>query len=108
MKRPHEACDFCGAPRAGDDRLRLVWDSGPDGDLVLADLCDRCAGQADQLLDLYGGHGRTAIKVTRVSPAAVPEAARMQRIGGTLVRGLIYLLIALATFVVVTLVTSRG
>jgi hypothetical protein len=32
----------------------------------------------------------------------------MQRIGGTLVRGLVYLLIALATFVVVTLVTARG
>jgi hypothetical protein len=102
------ACDFCGAPRAGGERIRLVWDSGPDGDLVLADLCERCAGQADRLLEVYGGHGRTAIKVTRMSPVEVREAAWTVRIGGPLVRGLVYVLIALATFVVVTLLWSRG
>ncbi|HKH31292.1 MAG TPA: hypothetical protein VKA45_09580 [Gaiellaceae bacterium] len=36
------------------------------------------------------------------------EAGRARRIGGTLGHGLVYVLIALAAFVVVTFLTSRG
>jgi hypothetical protein len=101
-------CDVCGTPRARGERLRLVWDSGLGGDLVLADLCDRCAGQADRLLEMHGGRGRTAMRLTQASLVSAPERARMQRVGGAIVRGLVYVLIALAAFVVFTFVTSRG
>jgi hypothetical protein len=48
-------CDVCEAPLVRDERRRLVWDSGVDGELVLAELCSRCAGESDRLLQLYGG-----------------------------------------------------
>jgi hypothetical protein len=108
VKRSHEACDFCGVARAGDARLRLVWDSGLGGDLVLAELCERCAGQGDRLLEEYGGRGRPAMRLTRASPISAPETTLVQGVGGTIVRGLVYVLIGLAAFVVFTFVTSRG
>ena len=37
------ACDFCGAPHSPFERQRIVWNSGPGTELVLADLCSRCA-----------------------------------------------------------------
>jgi hypothetical protein len=77
------------------------------GELVLADFCDRCAGQADRLLEVYGGRGRAAMRLTRATPVSAPKTALLQRIGGTILRALVYVLIALATFVVFTLVTSR-
>jgi hypothetical protein len=108
VKSLGEACDFCGGPRARGERLRLVWDSGLGGDLVIADLCDRCAGKADRLLEMYGGRGRTVMRLTQASPVSAPETAPLQRVGATIVRALVYVLIALATFVVFTVVTSRG
>ncbi len=108
MKSPPEACDFCGAPRAGGERLRLVWDSELGGDLVLADLCDRCASQADRLLEMHGGRGRTAVRLTQASPVSVSREAPVQGVGGTILRGLAYVLIAVATFVAFTFVTTRG
>lgn|SRR5215207_324499 len=102
------ACDLCGAPRANGERRRFVWDSGLHGDLVLADLCSRCARQADRLLELYGGRDRNALRVTQGDRVPAPEATTVRRVGGMVVRGLLYVLIALAAFVVVTFVTSRG
>jgi hypothetical protein len=100
-------CDVCGVPRARGERLRLVWDRAPGGALVLADLCARCAGESDRLLEAYGGRGHDAVRLTHgcVSPAG---PAPLRRVGGIVVRGLFYVLLALATFVVVTIVTSRG
>jgi hypothetical protein len=89
------------------ERLRLVWDSGAGGDLVLADLCDRCAGQADRLLELYGGRGRTAMRLSQPSFVSAPETAPRQWVGGAVARGFVYVLIALAAFVVFTFLTAR-
>jgi hypothetical protein len=100
-------CDVCGRPRTRGERRRLVWHS-VGGDLVLADLCALCARESVRILEMYGGHGRDAVGlVEEVSPVAV-ERAPVRRVGGMLARGLIYVLIALATFVVVTFVTARG
>ncbi len=74
---------------------------------MLADLCIRCAGQADRLLETYGGRGRDAMRVTQADPVSELERSPAQRVGGSLVRGVLYVLIALATFVVVTFVTSH-
>jgi hypothetical protein len=99
------ACDVCARPRARGERRRLVWHS-VGGDLVLADLCARCARESDRILEMFGGHGREAVGlVQEVSPAAV-ERAPVRRVGGVVVRGLVYVLIALATFFVVTFVTT--
>jgi hypothetical protein len=57
---------------------------------------------------MYGGRGRTAMRLTRATPVSAPKTAPIQRVGGTILRGLVYVLIALATFVVFTFVTSRG
>jgi hypothetical protein len=86
----------------------LVWYSELAGDLVLADLCERCAAQADSLLEMYGRRGRSAMRLTQASPVSAPETAPLQRVAGATVRGLVYVLIALATFVVFTFVTARG
>jgi hypothetical protein len=101
------ACDVCGAPLARGERRRLVWDSALGGELVLADLCSRCAGQADRLIEMYGGRGRNNVRLTRANPVSALERAPVQRLGGSIVRGVVYVLIAVATFVVVTFVTSR-
>jgi hypothetical protein len=102
------ACDVCGAPRARGERRRLVWDSGVGGDLVVADLCARCAAESDRLLELYGGRGRDAVTVTQQGPVSAADWASMRRVGGVVVRGLVYVLIALAAFAVVTLITARN
>jgi hypothetical protein len=82
-----------------------VWDTGLGGEVVLADLCRRCAADGDRLLELYGGHDRGAIRLTR--PVAAPETGVVQKVSGMVVRGVLYALIALAVFFVVTFVTSR-
>jgi hypothetical protein len=103
-------CDVCGAPLPRGERWRLVWKSGLAGDLVLADLCASCAGEPDRLLAMYGGGGREAVRLTQegLGSAVEPAAGQLQRVGGMIVRGLVYVLIALAAFLVVTLVTSRA
>jgi hypothetical protein len=101
-------CDVCGAPRARGERRRLVWDSGVGGDLVLADLCGSCAAEIDRLLVLYGGHGRSAMRLTQADTVSARKRAPVRKVGGIAVRSLLYLLIALASFLVVTFVTARG
>jgi hypothetical protein len=102
------ACDICAAPRSRRERWRLVWNSGLDGDLVLAELCIRCASESEQLLALYGGRDRDAIRLAQEDSASEVEPAVVRRVGGMFVRGLVYVLIAIAAFVVVTLVTARS
>jgi hypothetical protein len=102
------ACDVCGHARTRDERLRLVWENGLAPGLVLAELCRRCATQADPLLELYGGCGRDAIRLLKEVQAAPPPRAAQKRVLGFTARGILYLLIAVASFVLVTLVTSRG
>jgi len=102
------ACDVCAAPRSRRERWRLVWNSGVDGDLVLAELCARCASESEQLLAIYGGRGRDAIRLTQDGSVSGVEPAVVRRVGGMFVRVLIYVLIALSAFVVVTLITARS
>jgi hypothetical protein len=101
-------CDFCGAARARSERHRFVWDTGLGTELVLAELCSRCAGEADRLLEMYGGRGRDAIRLTQGHRVSAQEAPPVRTIRGIVIRGLVYVSIALAAFVVVTFVTSRG
>jgi hypothetical protein len=99
------ACDVCGAALRRGERRRIVWDTGLGGDVVLADLCRRCAADGDRLLELYGGQGRSAMRLTQ--PVAAEEPGLVQRVSAMLMRGVLYALIALAVFFVVTFVTSR-
>jgi hypothetical protein len=105
---PRPACDFCGALRPRRERRRLIWESGLDGDLVLADLCGPCASQAADLIESYGGHGRNAIRLTQAAPLSPTETTALQRVGDILVRSLLYALIAVAAFVLVTFLSSLG
>jgi hypothetical protein len=84
-----------------------VW-AGPDGtELVLAEPCTRCASQADGLLALYGGRGRHAIRVMQVGPPCMPLTVPRHRVSSFATRGLVYLLIAIAAFLLVTLISSQ-
>jgi hypothetical protein len=105
-KRP--VCDFCGSPRARDEHHRLVWESTFATELVLAELCSRCAAQADRLLEMHGGRGRDAISLARPARGSALPTTPRQRAFGFLARGLLYLLVALAFFFIVTLITSRA
>lgn len=74
---------------------------------MLAELCGRCAGDADRLLERHGGRGRESIALEDSSaPDASPRVPA--RAGRVVLHGLAYLTIAVAFFVVVTLVTSGG
>lgn len=102
-------CDLCGAPRPRHERNRIVWEAAPGDDLVLAELCGRCASKAVGILDVHGGRGRDALRLVQEAPAAMAEPTRIRAgAGGLLVRSLVYLLIALTAFMLVTLVTSRS
>jgi hypothetical protein len=100
-----ETCDLCGGARERSERHRLVWDAGLGTELVLAELCRRCAERPDRLLEVYGGRGLDALKVTHVRAAR--DAQPRHRTVGIILRGLVYVLVALAAFVVVTIVMSR-
>jgi hypothetical protein len=97
-------CDMCGGARDGSERHRLVWDAGLGTELVLAELCSRCAERPGPLLEAYGGRGHAALRITHVQAA---RAAPRHAMRSTILRGLVYVLIALAAFVLVTSITSR-
>ena len=100
-------CDFCGGPRANSEQQRLVWDSGRDGELVLAELCAQCAGQADELVAVFGGRGREAMRLTQRFAASPAARKPVRRVGGVAVRGVVYVLVAVVAFLVVTFLTAR-
>jgi len=102
-------CDVCGRARARDERHRLVWERAPGARLVLAELCSGCATFADPLVELYGGCGREAIGLVQEIRAPQPPRATVRpRVLGFAARAVLYLLIAVASFSLVTLVTSWG
>jgi hypothetical protein len=96
---------MCGGARERSERHRLVWDAGLGTELVLAELCGRCAERPGRLLEVYGGRGHGALRVTSVHAAR--EAQPRHTMRGIILRGLVYVLVALAAFVVVTSVTSH-
>jgi hypothetical protein len=103
-RRAAPGCDFCGSALPRSERYRLLWESPYPAELVLADLCNRCATGADTLLKLYGGRGREAIALVQ----EVRPSARPHRVVGFFARGALYLVIALTFFVIVTLISSTA
>ena len=101
-------CDVCGRARARGERRRLVWDGDPATRLVLAELCRECATDVDPFLELHGGRGRGDIRLVQEIRASPPPRTLQPRVVVYTLRGTLYLLIALASFLLVTLVTSRG
>jgi len=99
-------CDLCGRARPRDERHRLVWEGDSAARLVLAELCRHCATFADPLLELHGGRGRHAIKLVQEIRASRPARTVQPRVYAYTARATLYLLIAVASFVLVTLVTS--
>lgn len=101
-------CDFCGAAYARSPRRPIVWQTEGGAELVLADLCARCAARADRLLDVYGGRARASMRLAESDAADATAPSLAHRASGMLIRGAVYVLIALAAFFVVTLITARG
>ena len=100
-------CDMCGAARTRSERQRLVWDTGLGIELILAELCRQCAEHPGPFLVIYGGRGHDALRVTQADAVSGGENALGHTMRGIVLRGLVYVLLALAAFVVVTTV-SRG
>jgi hypothetical protein len=71
-------------------------------------LCRDCATRADPLLELYGGRGREAIGLVQEIRASSRARTAHPRVLGYTARGMVYLLIAVVSFFLVTLITSRG
>jgi hypothetical protein len=104
--RARVTCDMCGGARKRSERHRLVWDAGDDTELILAELCPICAERPGRVLEFYGSRRHDALRVIHVHAAR--EGQRQgHTTRGIIVRGLVYILVALAAFVVVTSVTSR-
>jgi len=101
-------CDVCGSARPRDERHRLIWEPDPATQLVLAELCRDCATFADPLLELHGGHGRDAIRLVQEIRTAPRPRTVQPRVLGYTARAILYLLIAVASFLLVTVLTSRG
>lgn len=94
------SCDFCRSPLSRGERHRLVWESAPlDSELILADLCSRCA-------TAYGSGSQSARPTAlRLLQEVRPSAAAPKAVG-FIARGAFYLLIAFAFFFIVTLISS--
>lgn len=83
-----------------------MW-AGPDGtELLLAEPCQRCASQAEGLVELYGGRGRHAVRLVQAGNC-IPLTVPRHRVSGFATRALVYLLIAVSAFVLVTLIGSQ-
>jgi hypothetical protein len=101
-------CDFCNAACARTERRQLIWQTEADGDFVLADICPRCASGSGRLLEAYVGRGRQSLRLAgHTGHGTATGGTVVHRASGALARAAIYVLIALATFFVVTLITAR-
>jgi hypothetical protein len=65
-------------------------------------LCGGCAGGSESLVDRYGGYGGAAIALVNEASLRTPS----RRIFAPLGRGVVYVLIALTFFLIVTLLSS--
>jgi hypothetical protein len=73
----------------------------------VADLCRRCVSQAHRLLEVYGGTGSASLHITHAAEASARPLVFVRRGSGVIARAVLYILIALATFFVVTLIIAR-
>jgi hypothetical protein len=84
-----------------------MWATETDGELVLADLCPRCASNAYRLLELHGARGQASLRVIGPDRVEAIGSPLLRRTSGAVIRAAIYVLIAVATFFIVTLITAR-
>jgi hypothetical protein len=107
-------CDFCRSALSAEGRHRLVWRAPAESNVVLADLCSRCANRAERLIARYGGLGHDAIGLeSRRKPQRSPRPFRPppqahNRALRLLGHGGVYVLIGLVFFVMVTLLSSQA
>ena len=85
----------------------MIWDAGYGNELVLAELCRDCAAEPEALLETYDARSHGALRVIRGDLVSEREAAPARPIPGVVLRGLLYVLLALAAFVVVTVAFHR-
>jgi hypothetical protein len=109
-RRPSDRlfCDLCGDAQIRGERHRLVWQVDDATRVVLAELCCDCATFPDAFLARHGGRGRDAIGLVREFQVPPRRKTQPPRIFGYATRAILYVLIAVAAFVLVTLVTSGG
>lgn len=93
-------CDFCRGAIARDERYRLVWESAFAGELVLAEMCCGCATKSFA--------SRTARPDTLRLVQDVRHSAPGHRVAGFVAHGVLYLLIAVTFFLIVTLISSSA
>jgi hypothetical protein len=94
------SCDFCRSPLPRGERHRLVWEGAAlDSELILADLCSRCA-------TAFGTGSWSARPTALRLVQEVRLSAAAPRAVGFIARGAFYLLIAFAFFFIVTLISS--
>ena len=104
-RRAAPGCDFCGNALPRGERHRLVWESAAlASELVLAELCSRCAAEAFR----SARGSRTARADALRLVQEVRPSATAPKIVGFIARGALYLLIALAFFLIVTLISSAA
>jgi hypothetical protein len=97
------SCDFCRSSLVRGERHRLVWESAAlDSELILADLCSRCAAEA---FGSAPGSRPARLDAVRLVQEVRPSAAA-PKVVGVIARGAFYLLIAFAFFFIVTLISS--
>lgn len=101
------ACDFCGNKLGARERPRVVWRPAPAVELVLAEICEHCAKAFPSLLVRYGGLGRNRLGLAEQRIAGRPRARTRGAVLAT-ARGAAYLLVAVACFALVTLMSSVG
>jgi hypothetical protein len=97
------SCDFCRGSLVSGERHRLVWES-PElaTDLILADLCSRCA-------TAYASAGASRWSVRTNAVRLVQEvrpSAAAPKVVGFIARGAVYFLVAVTFFLIVTLISS--
>jgi hypothetical protein len=98
--RAAPACDFCRRNLPRGERHRLLWESAAlDSELILADLCSRCA-------TAYGSGSRSARPTAVRLLQEVRPSAASPKVAGVIACGAFYLLIAFAFFFIVTLTAS--
>jgi hypothetical protein len=91
-------CDFCRAALVRGERHRLVWDSAVAGELVLAELCAGCATR-------WFGPRRSQVDTLRLVQAGRASVPAPKAVGFA-ARGVLYLLIAVTFFLIVTVISS--
>src|SRR5262249_22589195 len=103
-RRAAPACDFCRNTLLRDERHRLVWESpGLVTELILADLCRRCATCYTAGVGLRAPRQDTLRLVHEVR-----ASAEAPKVVGFIARSAVYLAIGLAFFLIVTLISSQA